>query len=686
MVTLLDIGLGNALAASLLALVAAAGTRLGRSPAVAHGLWLLVFVKLASPPLVAVPFTWEAPRAVAVAPPNHWEQPALSLVPSPAPDRAAVAARLRALEEAVPEADASLPMLTLAQALACLWLCGSSVWFGWTALVLWRFHRLLRHSLPVPVELKARLELLARRLGVRCPALVLLPGQLSPMVWCFFGRPRLLFPAGLLERIDSAQTDTLLLHELAHISRRDHWVRWLEVVVSGIYWWLPVVWLARRGLHAAEEECCDARVLRLLPDARRDYAQALVRTLTFLSSSRTALPAMASGVGAVPELKRRLTMILRTRPTSAWTSCVGAAALVCAALVLPWAPALAQPAAEEQPSARQSRQEQIELLRSLLKTLEEQQKGEAKTSGKTAAQALYTKQLEAATRAYERAFVAQALAGQNQANPASGDEPRKAEAQHLRAAVAAAQADLDRATAQVQVAQAQLREAEARLKRLELDMLRAPKADPKARGKITRISSTDKALVSISIGSDAGLKEGDVLDVYHLEPKAEHLGKLRLVMVEANAAVGRLQGSAQGQIRLGDQVGPTLGDVTFTEPRQGKATAISPDGKLLATAEGNMVRIWDAATGKILSQSDQGRKVVGVAFSPDRKRLATGGDRSVALWDVPTGQQTRMIQLGTDVAAIRFSPDGKLLIVVSTDNRERQFDIATGKEVTQVGN
>ena len=49
--TLLCIGLTNALAATVLAVLAAGATRALRRPALAHGLWLLVLLKLLAPPL-----------------------------------------------------------------------------------------------------------------------------------------------------------------------------------------------------------------------------------------------------------------------------------------------------------------------------------------------------------------------------------------------------------------------------------------------------------------------------------------------------------------------------------------------------------------------------------------------------------------------------------------------------------
>ena len=50
--TLLELGLDNAFVALILAPVAAVLGRLGRRPALAHTLWLLVLLRLVAPPLL----------------------------------------------------------------------------------------------------------------------------------------------------------------------------------------------------------------------------------------------------------------------------------------------------------------------------------------------------------------------------------------------------------------------------------------------------------------------------------------------------------------------------------------------------------------------------------------------------------------------------------------------------------
>lgn len=162
------------------------------------------------------------------------------------------------------------------------------------------------------------------------------------MLWAVGCRPLLVLPAELFERMSGEQQNTLLLHELAHLRRGDHLVRVLEFVVCGLYWWHPVVWYACRELRETEEQCCDAWVVSTLPGSGRTYALALVETLDFLSEARAAVPLLASGIGHVSDLKRRLQMIMRgTTPRSlSWGSLL--AVLVLAGFVLPLGPSWGQ--------------------------------------------------------------------------------------------------------------------------------------------------------------------------------------------------------------------------------------------------------------------------------------------------------------------------------------------------------
>ncbi len=383
MTRLLELALGNVAMASVIALIAFAVGRWTRRPALTHGLWLLVFLKLLTPPLFPVPV--EIPLGLMAAEGN---QPAPKEEPAPAPMAPVVQDDVDAVEgpqaeegladeaeedfrslgdigslaPSTPQANVAMDPLPVTVPAAAppiplaeegpsipwpwiaggIWLAGSLFWFGLAAVRLLRFRRLLRLAQLATDSLQNEADDLAGQMNVTSPRVWVLPGRFSPMLWVFGRAARLLLPVDLVQRLDPQQRRALLTHELAHWRRRDHWVRWLELVVLGLYWWCPLAWWARRRLEEAEEECCDAWVVWMMPGAARGYALALVDTIDFLAGAPVALPPVASGIGQVRLLQRRLTMIMRGTTPRALTVGGVLAVLALGALLLPLMPTWAQ--------------------------------------------------------------------------------------------------------------------------------------------------------------------------------------------------------------------------------------------------------------------------------------------------------------------------------------------------------
>jgi beta-lactamase regulating signal transducer with metallopeptidase domain len=328
MEALVKVGLTNAALAALLAVPALLATRLmRRRPAVAHALWLLVLLKLVTPPLIVLP-VWPSRAPEAAHSAQAVEGP---LAPHSAGDVA--------LEDADDEKEAPAPPpWPLELYLACLWLAGSAVYLLTAWLRMRRLGRLLA-SLP---EAEAGVASLASRLGLsRAPRVLLAPGRIPPMLSAAWGPACIVLPRDLWSRLGPAEREAVLLHELAHLARGDHWVRRLELVVLALYWWCPVAWLACREVRRAEEECCDAWVTWASPESGPAYAGALVETAAFLAGE-CRLPIGACGAAAFDSLKRRLAMILEGRLPRG-LSLVGLALVALFALGLPLAPAEAAP-------------------------------------------------------------------------------------------------------------------------------------------------------------------------------------------------------------------------------------------------------------------------------------------------------------------------------------------------------
>jgi WD40 repeat protein len=96
--------------------------------------------------------------------------------------------------------------------------------------------------------------------------------------------------------------------------------------------------------------------------------------------------------------------------------------------------------------------------------------------------------------------------------------------------------------------------------------------------------------------------------------------------------------------------------------------AIEPDGNLLVTQQGKVLRIWDVKSpgGPELQATISGDVSGGVAFSPDGKTIATAPSVDIVQWWSVDKDQSRPIPYRTlfsQVRAMAFSPDGKILAV-----------------------
>jgi hypothetical protein len=105
----------------------------------------------------------------------------------------------------------------------------------------------------------------------------------------------------------------------------------LEWIVTAVYWWFPAVYFARRHLERNEEACCDAWAVRQLGSAPRNYAEALLRVVDFISEHRVGLPRLASGMQPTESLEERLRLVMQSgsaaQPSRTLWWCVSVAAV-----------------------------------------------------------------------------------------------------------------------------------------------------------------------------------------------------------------------------------------------------------------------------------------------------------------------------------------------------------------------
>ncbi|KAA1262018.1 BlaR1 peptidase M56 [Rubripirellula obstinata] len=296
--------LGGTLGATLIAVIAIIVGRYCDRPAIAHRLWLLALIRIMLPPMFAFPLTVWAPSS------------------------------LRSLPDAA-LSNSGLQNLNLdwGACLIAVWCLGSLMMLVWVCRSASRMRRL--------IEYRGRFDLSATKvlhqsvadpletsLPKNFPEVWLVDAFVSPMLYCdtAFGfsrscrlsdKPIIVFPRTLWNQMDRQSRVVLLKHELAHWSRRDQWVRWIEVIAMVFLWWHPLVWIARRQIESCEERCCDAAATTGQPEQRRVYAEAILQTLDFLcepfepNRSEVQARPLGSGLSSLPIVEHRLYKIMR---------------------------------------------------------------------------------------------------------------------------------------------------------------------------------------------------------------------------------------------------------------------------------------------------------------------------------------------------------------------------------------
>ncbi len=293
----------STLVAAVLALMALA---CGRAHAqTRYWIWFAASLKFLIPfaPLTSLGARLEWREALPSAPPE-WTQ-AIEAVSQPLLSPGTAFPIARAV------ADTGVDVATVAGA---IWLSGCAVILGvWLAR--WRG---VSHSVRAGARIDSGrvFEVLERIEPSAALPIVSADTSLEPGIFGIV-RPVLLWPRGIDTRLDDAQVQAILAHELAHVRRRDNLTAAAHMLVEAIFWFHPLVWWIGSRLVDERERACDEEVVRLGSDPHV-YAESILRTCQFyIESPLSCVPGVTGA-----DLKKRIERIMSDRPrarASAWS-------------------------------------------------------------------------------------------------------------------------------------------------------------------------------------------------------------------------------------------------------------------------------------------------------------------------------------------------------------------------------
>ena len=304
------------LAKATLILIAALGMTVAMqrgSAGARHLVWLATLATLLLVPALAA---WAPPLRVAILPPVA-EQTANVISPSAEPaatprrtpsfNPAATVENQASTSGNVPGRSSILPSLdgiSLAIALWAIVALSLGAWLAYSALAV---RRIVRNAQPLDThDWLTPLYEVADRLELENPPRLLGSSEAKMPFACGFLNPAIVLP----ENCESWTLDrrrAVLLHELAHVKRRDLVGHTLGRLACALYWFHPLVWTAAKQLRNESERACDDLALSCGARAS-DYAEHLLDIVT--SVRRDATPAVALAMARRKEFEGRMLAIL----------------------------------------------------------------------------------------------------------------------------------------------------------------------------------------------------------------------------------------------------------------------------------------------------------------------------------------------------------------------------------------
>lgn len=200
------------------------------------------------------------------------------------------------------------------------WATIAMVGLSRVALGLWQLRKLRTESESIdPAGLDSPLQRTLGEFQSSRPVKLATSEKLTVPAAIGFFRPMIVLPKWTLRELSVAELNSILIHELAHLERRDDWTNLAQKVVRALLFFHPAVWWVERQLSLEREMACDDVVLSRTANPRA-YAECLV-TVAERSFMRRGLALAQAAVSKMRQTTLRVSQILdgnRSAATQVW--------------------------------------------------------------------------------------------------------------------------------------------------------------------------------------------------------------------------------------------------------------------------------------------------------------------------------------------------------------------------------
>ncbi|MTB51185.1 M56 family metallopeptidase [Lewinella sp. W8] len=171
----------------------------------------------------------------------------------------------------------------------------------------WSFGRVRRMQrrarMAVPPEFAELVQVLANRLDLRASFRLGISDRISGPALVGHLRPMLLFPVAVINQLSLEEAEVVILHELAHLKRKDHWWNLLQCLLEVIFYYHPVIWWIGARIREEREHCCDDLVIGAGSD-QITYAKTLLFFAQLRQQPASALALAGKSGGLLGRIQR----------------------------------------------------------------------------------------------------------------------------------------------------------------------------------------------------------------------------------------------------------------------------------------------------------------------------------------------------------------------------------------------